>query len=240
MQLDANGNVTSTQGPGVLSSWGPLSGSLGTALRPLTIAEAAVFTAARPRGLNRTNHDESKERRDPGPVGTAAMRPSTAWVLDQHQRAAGCTTRYWPRSCSRAGRARRGCGGSPRSGSPWPSAGPAGGAGPSRSDGHAGVGGSSGAGPDSDASAPAWPAAPVTRASCGARAAVRAQPGSPGRPSRSAAGPPAAAAPRLHGAIRAVRRLRCRTPRQQRKPAHHLAERQIEQSQGHAPIITAR
>jgi hypothetical protein len=40
-----------------------MSGSLRTTLRPLTIAEAAVFTAARPRGLNRTNHDESRERR---------------------------------------------------------------------------------------------------------------------------------------------------------------------------------
>jgi hypothetical protein len=43
----------------------PMSGSLGTTLRPLTIAEA-VFTAARPLGLNRTNHDESRERRGPG------------------------------------------------------------------------------------------------------------------------------------------------------------------------------
>ena len=33
---------------------GPMSGSLRTTLRPLTIAEAAVFTAARPRGLNHT------------------------------------------------------------------------------------------------------------------------------------------------------------------------------------------
>ena len=46
---------------------GPMSGSLRTTLRPLTIAEAAVFTAAWPRGLNRTNHDESRERRGPGP-----------------------------------------------------------------------------------------------------------------------------------------------------------------------------
>jgi hypothetical protein len=45
---------------------GPMSGSLRTTLRPLTIAEA-VFTAARPRGLNRTNHDESRERRGPAP-----------------------------------------------------------------------------------------------------------------------------------------------------------------------------
>jgi hypothetical protein len=42
---------------------GRMSGSLRTTLRPLTIAEATVFTAARPRGLNRTNHDESRERR---------------------------------------------------------------------------------------------------------------------------------------------------------------------------------
>jgi hypothetical protein len=31
-----------------------------------------------------------------------------------------------------------------------------------------------------------------------------------------------------------------RTPRQQRKPPQHLAQHQIEQSQGHAPIIAAR
>jgi hypothetical protein len=48
---------------------GPMSGSLRTTLRPLTIAEAAVFTAARPRGLNRTNHDKSRERRGPGCPG---------------------------------------------------------------------------------------------------------------------------------------------------------------------------
>jgi hypothetical protein len=36
-------------------------------------AEAAVFTAARPRGLNRTNHDESRERRGPGVVGEVTM-----------------------------------------------------------------------------------------------------------------------------------------------------------------------
>ena len=34
--------------------------------------------------------------------------------------------------------------------------------------------------------------------------------------------------------------LGCRTPRQQHKPAQHLAEQQIEQSQGHASIIVAR
>jgi hypothetical protein len=33
-------------------------------IRGLTGAEA-VFTAARPRGVNRTNHDESRERRGP-------------------------------------------------------------------------------------------------------------------------------------------------------------------------------
>jgi hypothetical protein len=41
-----------------------MSGSLLTACGPLTGAEA-VFTAPRPRGLNRTNHDESRERRSP-------------------------------------------------------------------------------------------------------------------------------------------------------------------------------
>jgi hypothetical protein len=43
---------------------GPMSGSLRTTLRSPTSAEA-VFTAARLRGLNRTNHDESRERRGP-------------------------------------------------------------------------------------------------------------------------------------------------------------------------------
>jgi hypothetical protein len=42
-----------------------MSGSLLTALRTPDRAEA-VFTAARQRGLNRTNHDESRERRAPG------------------------------------------------------------------------------------------------------------------------------------------------------------------------------
>ena len=40
-------------------------GSLLTTRRHLTGAEA-MFTAARPRGLNRTNHDESRERGGPG------------------------------------------------------------------------------------------------------------------------------------------------------------------------------
>jgi hypothetical protein len=45
-----------------------MSGSLRTILRSPTSAEA-VFTAARLRGLNRTNHDESRERRGPGAHG---------------------------------------------------------------------------------------------------------------------------------------------------------------------------
>jgi conjugative relaxase-like TrwC/TraI family protein len=65
---------------------GPMSGSLRTTLRPLTIAEAAMFTAVRPRGLNRTNHDESRERRGPAPLTTvvshqrlpSALLPSIA------------------------------------------------------------------------------------------------------------------------------------------------------------------
>jgi hypothetical protein len=52
---------------------GPMSGSLGTTLRSPTSAEA-VFTAARLRGLNRTNHDESRERRGPGLPVTRSRR----------------------------------------------------------------------------------------------------------------------------------------------------------------------
>jgi hypothetical protein len=57
----------------------------------LTGAEA-VFTAARPRGLNRTNHDESIERRGPDPLGDghpevgdgdAALGEADLGVLDQ-------------------------------------------------------------------------------------------------------------------------------------------------------------
>jgi hypothetical protein len=50
-------------------------GSLLTIRRPLTGAEA-VFTAARPRGLNRTNHDESRERRSPARTPGGAVRTS--------------------------------------------------------------------------------------------------------------------------------------------------------------------
>jgi hypothetical protein len=51
-----------------------------------------VFTAARPRGLNRTNHDESIERRGPDPLGDghpevgdgdAALGEADLGVLDQ-------------------------------------------------------------------------------------------------------------------------------------------------------------
>ena len=50
----------------------PMSGSLRMTLRSPTSAEA-VFTAARLHGLNRTNHDESRERRGPG-VGWGGRR----------------------------------------------------------------------------------------------------------------------------------------------------------------------
>src|SRR6266511_3675981 len=128
----------------------------------------------------------------------------------------------------------------PRSGSPWPAAAPTRGPPPPYWAGHADGDRSSGAGPGLDASAAALRAARTTRARPGGAVAVRVQPAGLGLPSRPAAGSPDVAAPRPRGATRAARRLGRRTPRQQRKPPQHLAEQQIEQSKGHAPIIAAR
>jgi hypothetical protein len=65
----------------------------------------------------------------PAPGGAAARSAPTAWALVRHPPGGGWPRRCWPRSCSRGGPARHGGGGNPGSGSPWPSAGPAGGAG---------------------------------------------------------------------------------------------------------------
>jgi hypothetical protein len=80
----------------------------------------------------------------PGRGGTGARSGPTAWVPGQPRRAAASPTRYWPQSCTRGDAAHRGCGDSPRSGSPWPAAAPEPGAPAPRLDGHAGVGSSSG------------------------------------------------------------------------------------------------
>jgi hypothetical protein len=46
-----------------------------------------VFTAARPRGLNRTNHDESRERRGPGGARAIAFG-DRAQAVEEAQEAA--------------------------------------------------------------------------------------------------------------------------------------------------------
>jgi hypothetical protein len=162
--------------------------------------------------------------------GTAATRRPSAAAPGQHRRAAGCSTRCWPQSCTRAGTARRGRGGSPRSGSLWPAAGPAGGARPTRRDGHAGEGRPSGAEPGRDASAAAWPAAPTVPARPSAAGAANARPAPRDRPSRSGVGYLSAEHRDLVAQHQQLRVLGRRAPRQQRKPSQQLAEAQIEPS----------
>jgi hypothetical protein len=80
---------------------GPMSGSLRTTPRPLTIAEAAVFTAARPRGLNRTNHDESRKRRGPGrdpPPGKSRRATGTPDGPQWVRRTPGTPGSRWARA----------------------------------------------------------------------------------------------------------------------------------------------
>ena len=129
-------------------------------------------------------------------------------MWDRRRRGAGWSTRCWRRSCSCSpgGTARHGCGGSPRSGSPWPAAAQVPGSLPLPWDGPAGVGSSSGVGPGPYASAAASQAGRTTRASSGAAADMRVQQAQLGRPSRAVAGPPGAAAPRPHGAASAAPR----------------------------------
>jgi hypothetical protein len=128
----------------------------------------------------------------------------------------------------------------PRSGSPWPAAAPARGAPPPPSGGHAGVDGSSGAGPGHDASPAGSLAARAAGARLGEAAAAPARPAAHGLPSRAAAGSPGVATPRPRGATRAARRPWQPNSSPAGKPPYHLAEQQIEQSKGHAPIIAAR
>ena len=94
----------------------------------------------------------------PGPAGTAARSAPTAPVPEQPRRAAGWSTRCWPRSGTQGGTARRGCGDIPRSGSLVPAVAPTRGAPRPHADGPADADTSSGAGPGPDASAAAWPA----------------------------------------------------------------------------------
>jgi hypothetical protein len=110
------------------------------------------------------------------------------------------------RSCRRGGTARRGCGGSPRSGSPWPAAAPEHGFLTRYSADHAGVGSSSGAAPGLGASAAAWPAGRTGHTRPSVAAAARARPAPRGRPSRPQAWLPAAAAPRPRGGAGAAQR----------------------------------
>src|SRR6266508_2521816 len=100
----------------------------------------------------------------------------------------------------------RGCGGSPRSGSPWPAAAPEHGSLTRYSADHADVGSSSGAAPGLGATAAAWPAGRTGRPRPSVAAAAPAQPAPRGRPSRSEAWSPAAAAPRPRGGAGATQR----------------------------------
>ena len=92
--------------------------------------------------------------------------------------------RCWPNLVAQAAQFHPGCGGSPRSGSPWPTAAPDREAPAPRLDDHAGVASSSSVGPDLDA----------------------ARPAPPGQPSPPAAGSPAAAAPQPRAAAPAAPR----------------------------------
>jgi hypothetical protein len=126
-----------------------------------------------------------------------------------------------------------------RSGSRLPAAAPARGARPPRPAGHAGADRSSGAGPGREAT-PASPAARTSPARPGLAAAAPAQPAPPGPPSRPVAGHLASQHRDLVAQHERLGVLGRRTPRQRRKPPQHLAEQQIAQSKGHAPIIAAR
>jgi hypothetical protein len=142
----------------------------------------------------------------PGPGGTAARRSPTPWAPVRRRPGAEWPTPCWPRSGSRGGTAHPGCGGSPRSGSPWPAAAPEHAPLARYSDGHAGVGRSSGVGPGPDASAAALQAGRMIRAGSGGAAAARVRPAPPGRPSQAVAGSLAVAAPRPRGGASAARR----------------------------------
>ena len=115
----------------------------------------------------------------PGPAGTAARSAPTAPVPEQPRRAAGWSTRCWPRSGTQGGTARRGCGDIPRSGSLVPAVAPTRGAPRPHADGPADADTSSGVGPGPDASGAGLSAGRSSPARPGEAGASPARPARP-------------------------------------------------------------
>ena len=130
------------------------------------------------------------------PAGTAARSAPTAPVPEQPRRAAGWSTRCWPRSGTQGGTARRGCGDIPRSGSLVPAVAPTRGAPRPHADGPADADTSSGVGPGPDASGAGLSAGRSSPARPGEAGAAPARPAPPGPPNQRVAGPLGGVAPR--------------------------------------------
>jgi hypothetical protein len=208
-----------------------------------------VATSIANRTYSRRSNTVSTVQESPPPahwrprlVGTAATSAPTARVPDRRRRAlqdgpygAGPILLLYPRRHSSPWMRRY-----PRSGSPWPAAAPARAARSSRQAGHAG-----GVGPPAPDQVP-MPAQQRGRLHEQAPLGWTWQ-----QPHQSSQYRPVGPVDPRPGHLASQHRDlvaqhqqfgvlgRC-TPRQQGKPAHHLAKQQIEQSKSHVPIIMAR